>query len=185
MKKNFTSQDVEKVIGTLNGYLDYLKFKWNQENENSSYWIFGKEYLTKVSNFITKALDETIRLVENLIPGGENKKLAVMTTMEKILDFIIIQTFPVWAKPFSSVVKSFVLNVLIDNFIDFIVSKYNAGLWKDQAKEETNSKEEEKILSNEIFVPPVIEVPTFEKINLQEAKNGKPRRKYVKKTKKS
>jgi hypothetical protein len=158
MNKNFTSQDMEAVIDVLNGYLQYLKFKWDQENISGSFWTFSKTYLMKVSNFITNALDETVRLVENLIPGGENKKIAVMSTMENILDYIIIQTFPVWAKPFIPIIKKFVLNVLVSNFIDFIVSKYNAGLWgvqESKPKPEVNVDQIQK--SPEIFVPPIQE----------------------------
>lgn len=156
MNKNFTSQDMEAVINVLNGYLQYLKFKWDQENITGSFWTFSKTYLIKVSNFITNALDETIRLVENLIPGGENKKIAVMSTMENILDYIIVQTFPVWAKPFVPLIKKFVLNVLISNFIDFIVEKYNSGFWKNQDAQPTTEVNVEQIQrSPEIFVPPI------------------------------
>lgn len=175
MGKNFTSQDMEKVITVLNGYLEYLKFKWDQEKITASIWSFGKTYLIKVSKFITNALDETIRLVENLIPGGENKKLAVMNTMEKILDYIIIQTFPMWAKPFSNLIKSFVLNVLISNFIDFIVSKYNSGLWKSQE----NSPKPPVIVemppkSSEIFIPPIQQIQELQPV--QEATNVRKRK---------
>lgn len=175
MSKNFTSQDMEKVIDVLNGYLDYLKLKWDQEKITGSLWTFGKSYLIKVSKFITNALDETIRLVENLIPGGSNKKLAVISTMEKILDYIIIQTFPIWAKPFSKTIKNFILNVLISNFIDFIVFKYNSGIWKSREKEvESPVLTDKAPKPPEIFVPPIQEIQELQPV--QEAN-------YVKKRK--
>lgn len=176
MNKNFTSEDMGTVIDVLNGYLQYLKFKWDQENLGDSIWIFGKTYITKVSNFVMNALDETIRLVENLIPGGENKKLAVMSTMEKVLDYIIVQTFPVWAKPFSSLIKKFVLNVVVSNFIDFIVSKYNTGMWKNQEKQpEPEVIVEQTPKSPNIFVPPIEEIQL-----MQEATYVKKRKKQKK-----
>jgi len=129
-------------------------------------------------------LDETIRLVENLIPGGENKKLAVMSTMEKILDYIIIQTFPVWAKPFSNMFKNFVLNVLIGNSIDFIVSKYKSGLWKSQENQPAIAKPVETPPTlSEIFIPPIQEVQEIKPV--QEVTNVKKRKTQKKISKKN
>ena len=78
------------------------------------------------------ATDELILFVENIIPDGPDKKIAVLYVIDKLLDFIINTSFPIWMWPFIGITKEIVISIIINQMIEFMVDKYNAGYWEKQ-----------------------------------------------------
>lgn len=139
MKRQLSNVEIQGVISQLESYLNDLKTRWNNEQEEKTSWFsISKSYLFKGTKFIIGCLDELILFVEDLIPEGKDKKQTVMIMVNKLFDYIVIQAFPFWLKPFVKVIKEIVINILISNLIDYIVDKYNSGYWK--------MKQEEKVV---------------------------------------
>lgn len=87
-------------------------------------------------NFLTRCLDSlVVYLVEHEIPG-QDKKATVLEAFSKIYDWVVVNILPIYLRPFSKLVKVFVINVLVSNAIDWIVEKYNNGSWHPQATTE-------------------------------------------------
>lgn len=132
MKKQLSSDEVQKVISKLEINLKDLKTRWDQENPKSNWWIIPRNYLLRSTIFIFGSLDELITFVEGEIPDGSDKKEAVMAVVGKLFDYIVIQAFPFWLRPFSKTIKDIVIGIIVSKLIDFIVAKYNAGYWNMQ-----------------------------------------------------
>lgn len=133
MKKQLTTDEVQDVLGKLEAYIVDLKTRWDQENPVSkSWWKVPRSHILNATKFIINCLDELINFVEPIIPNGADKKEAVIAVAANIFDYIVVNAFPVWLKPFSAMIKTIVVDVIINAMIDFIVAKYNAGFWKQE-----------------------------------------------------
>jgi len=141
-KRRLTTDEIQEIIYKLDQYLADLKTRWDQENPGTgSWWKITKTYLVSSTMFIINILDELIVFVEGIIPAGDDKKAAVLAIISKLFDYIVVQAFPFWLKPFSPVIKDVIVNVIVGKLIDYIVNKYNAGFWN---MEVVNGEETEK-----------------------------------------
>lgn len=139
MKKQLTTDEVQEVLHSLETYIVDLKARWDQENPQiKSWWRVPRNHILIATKFIIDCLDELINFVEPIITAGADKKLAVMIVTGKIFDYIVVNSFPLWLKPFVPTIRMIVVNVIVDSMIDFIVAKYKAGFWKQEA---TDGKE--------------------------------------------
>lgn len=133
MKKELTSLEVQDVVKKLELYLKDLEIRWDQEYNTKKTWFsFSKSVVLKSTQFLLNVVDELVIFVEQLIPSGSDKKLAVMAIVEKLFDYIAAQAFPLWLKPFTKTIKNIVISIIISELIDYIVAKYNAGYWSSQ-----------------------------------------------------
>jgi hypothetical protein len=108
--------------------VERMKQVWGEIKANADKF----NYAGAVS-FLSHCLDTLIvYLVEHHIPG-EDKKATVMKAITDIYDNVVVGLFPILLRPFSKVIKRFVINILISHAIDRIVSKYNTGSWSPQA----------------------------------------------------
>lgn len=117
-------------------YLDLIKKEideviavWNQHNPTSSWWSRAKGAWVSAVKFVMRATDYLIKVVEEKVPGGANKKATVMAAIGLLYDSIVAPLLPAYLKPVNSRIKVFVLNVLVSLTIDFIVEKYRDGSW--------------------------------------------------------
>ena len=141
-KRQLSTDEIQDVLRNLEEYLNDLKMRWDNEGVNEKGWLFvARTRLVKGTAFIINCLDELIQFVENLIPDGKDKKAAVLSILGKLFDHVIYEAFPVWLKPFAPVIKKIVLDVIVGVAIDFIVGKYNTGIWN---MEQTGDAEEKK-----------------------------------------
>jgi hypothetical protein len=130
-KRELTADEIQDVLKQLEAYLADLKARWDQENPVNTSWLgIGRSYILQCTTYLIGVIDELVQFVEELIPAGEDKKAAVMALVGKLFDYIVVQAFPFWLKPFAGTIKGVIVNVIISNLIDFIVGKYNAGAWK-------------------------------------------------------
>lgn len=141
-KRQLTTDEIQEVITKLDQYLSDLKTRWDQENPgNNSWWKITKTYLVTSTMFIINILDELIVFVEEIIPNGDDKKQAVIAVVDKLFNYIVVQAFPIWLKPFVPIIKDIVVNIIVGKLIDYIVGKYNSGFWN---MEVNNGTENEK-----------------------------------------
>jgi hypothetical protein len=138
MKRQLTASEVQDVLQRLDSYLSDLKSRWDKENPgNRSWFTIPRNYILKGTAFIVNILDELITFVEPIIPNGSDKKAAVLAICSKLFDYIAVQSFPFWLKPFSKAIKEIAVGILLGHLIDFIVNKYNSGYWS-MTQEATN-----------------------------------------------
>lgn len=130
--RQLTADEVQEVLRRLESALNDLKARWDTENPGMSWWQIHRTYLVKSATFIIHSLDEIIQLVEEMIPDGTDKKAAVLIVAKRLFDYIVSTVFPFWLRPFTGIIKGIVVDVIIDNMIEFIVGKYNAGYWKKE-----------------------------------------------------
>jgi len=134
IKRKLSGDDIQSILQQVDGFLDRIRQQWDQENTTgTSWWRLNRLRLVKGTQFITDSLDTMIQWVEDLIPSGADKKAAVLMMAGKLFDYIVGSALPIWLKPFAGMIREIVINVVIGNAIDFIVRKYNNGIWKKDA----------------------------------------------------
>jgi hypothetical protein len=139
MKRQLSANEIQDVIQKLESYLSDLKVRWTQNAPSTSWWSLPHTYIHAASQFLISVLDELILFVEGIIPEGTDKKAAVMAMIDKLFDYIVVQAFPFWLRPFAPAIKKIVIDIAISHLIDYIVEKYNAGFWK-MPKQEANGE---------------------------------------------
>ena len=130
MKKHLSAIEEQDVILRLDLYLKDLQDRWDRESQKKYSWIkINKNYIFECTVFIINILDELILFVEKIIPQGSDKKFAVVTIVDRLIDHIALTAFPIWLKPFAPIIKKIVIDIIVSSLIDFIVSKYRNGYW--------------------------------------------------------
>jgi len=123
------------TLSAMDAKVDELMTKWTEQNPAPEGW-FGKiknavkASYSKITRFLIDSVDELVLIVEGLVDLGPDKKATVLAAVEKLYDAIVAKSLPTWAKPFSPIIRKFVINVLVSSTIDFIVGKYKEGAWK-------------------------------------------------------
>lgn len=88
---------------------------------------------TAAVNFLVNSLDTLVTHVEtNLSVSGSEKKLLVLEGLGKLYDAVGTAILPIYLRPFSGLIKRFLVNVALSYLIDFVVEKYNTGAWKQE-----------------------------------------------------
>ncbi len=130
-KRNLTPQDIDAVLKQLDAYLANLKQQWDQVPlPAASWWSMNRVRLATGVQFLIECLDKLVLFVEDLIPAGTDKKAAVITLLDKLFNYVVVQAFPIWLRPFAPAIREIIVNIVISKMIDFIVSKYGKGIWK-------------------------------------------------------
>jgi hypothetical protein len=133
VKINISSDPVGKVVNVpgLSNLIDQMKESWTKLKEQ-----LGKVNWSVATAFLTQCLDSiVVYLVEHNVPG-QDKKATVLDAISKVYDWVTLSVLPFYLRPFSRLIKMFVINVILSNTIDWIVSKYNSGSWHPQATSE-------------------------------------------------
>jgi hypothetical protein len=142
VKKQLTKDEIQDILHQLDGLLDNLRHQWDQENTiKPSWWKMNSVRLIKGTQFIIRSLDHMIQWVEDLIPTGTDKKAAVTLMVGKLFDYIVAAAFPIWLRPFAPIIRKIVIDIIIGNIIDFIVAKYNEGIWKKDVNDAQEIKQ--------------------------------------------
>ena len=126
----------------MDAKVEQLIARWAEENPVSGGWFSRfktrvKVSFSKITRFLMDSLDELIVIVENLVDLGPDKKATVLNAIAKLYDAIVATSLPVWLRPFSPMIKKFVIDVAISSAIDFIVGKYRSGSWNKPSEEPT------------------------------------------------
>lgn len=102
---------------------------WNSNTPESTWWSRTKGVWFSAVNYITDCIDYLIQKVEDAIPTGADKKATVLEGIEELYNAIVYPILPFYLKPFSGLIRKFIINVIASSTIDFIVSKYNDSSW--------------------------------------------------------
>lgn len=120
-------------LDEVTSYTDSVVKKWKEIN-TGSWWKFWSLDWTKATGFLILSVDELIRIVEKLVQFGPDKKATVLDALGKLFDTIVLTSAPFWLKPILSASKSYIINTLCSMLIDWIVSKYNDGTWRENVE---------------------------------------------------
>ena len=125
-------------IDCVDRHVRMLCEKWDEQKEleeSTPWWKWwanlGTRQLVKVTNFLIKALDDLIQLVDREVDDGPDKKATVLMAIGALYDYVIREAMPIWLRPFAARVKDYVVNTLISSAIDWIVGKYRHGSWRE------------------------------------------------------
>jgi len=125
------------VDANLDKFVEAMAAVWDENHESVSWWQFWKRVnFHTVTNFLINCLDDLISyFVEHNIPGAD-KKATVFEVLGNLYDYIIQGMLPIYLRPFSGMVKNFIINTVVSNAIDWIVEKYKNGEWKPKSQAE-------------------------------------------------
>ena len=119
--------------------LTKLMEEWDEETKGEAapwwqFWRWGSRIgLTKVTDFLIRALDQIINIVDDVIDVGPDKKATVLDAINRLYDYVAVQAIPIWLRPIAGTIKNYIVNTLISNAIDWIVEQYNNGSWKNKS----------------------------------------------------
>lgn len=122
----------------IDNFILIMSSLWDEETEKTPWYKpWRRISFTRVTAFLMKSLDDLIAYVDDYIDAnGADKKATVLAAIGRLYDYVVIQAMPVYLKPFSSSIKTYIVNDLIATAIDWIVDKYRNGEWrkKDSAQ---------------------------------------------------
>jgi len=101
----------------------YLVVFKDQESKN----------LNECFDFILNCVDDSIVFLEKIPANGEDKKSAVILIIYGIYAEVISKNLPIYLKPFDLLIRFIVIQIVISKLIDFIVNKYNRGIWRKES----------------------------------------------------
>lgn len=115
-------------------YIATLEAKWATEaalNPSVPWWEFWKQpiALHQITLFMLQAIDIVVVDLDKAIMANQDKKATALAAIGSLYDVIVIPALPIWAKPFSGVVKSYILDTFISNMIDWLCTKYHTAVW--------------------------------------------------------
>jgi|688.fasta_scaffold25233_8 hypothetical protein len=89
--------------------------------------------LNECFDFILNCLDDSIVFLEKVPIKGEDKKSAAIIIIYGIYTEVISKNLPIYLKPFDLLIRFIVVQIIISKLIDFIVNKYNRGIWRKES----------------------------------------------------
>jgi hypothetical protein len=125
------------------GYVDAVKTTWTENKEVIPWWKFWKRHdLATALAFMLNCIDELVFLAEisGIIVLGPDKKATVIDSVGKLFDHIVAPILPVWLKPATSMIRKFILNIVLAAAIDWMIMKYNTGSWNQKTPEEIKAQ---------------------------------------------
>jgi hypothetical protein len=134
-----------QVVGSVERMLVELKRFWDEQKSSRSFWKGGVS-ISKVTSFLMYALDGLVNAVNEAVITGPDKKATVLDALERLYEYTVREALPFWLRPVASPIKSYVINVLVSNAIDWMVLKYKEGSWSSpgvpgEVAEETEKEE--------------------------------------------
>ena len=103
--------------------LSQLKNDW-EINKEAKTAILGSSKFSFAVSFFMKALDSFMILANKFQVAGLFKKQVVMEVITDLYDYVVVPLIPAYIKiPFGGAIRTFVINVLVSQFIDFLVVK--------------------------------------------------------------
>ena len=104
---------------------------WKRIKSAKTGW-FTAEDLGKAVQFFIKTVDDAIKLAQEKLAGmpGATKKEFVLAVVGNIYDEVISKALPGYLYFLKPTIKELVINTIVSKAIDFMVEKYNDGVWK-------------------------------------------------------
>lgn len=117
--------------------LNQIKQIWMEKSKDAptSWFKLSVKYLILASGFLVNVTDVLVNHMQTFDMPGVEKKTQVLSMLSEIFDFVSASAIPAVYKPFTSLLKTFVINCLLSAIIDFIVKKYKNGSWSSKNEE--------------------------------------------------
>jgi hypothetical protein len=148
MKKQLSTVEAQRIIEDLESYLSDIKNKWDQQAFKKTWFGINVQNFLCVMRFLLNSVDELVLFVEPIIPDGKDKKAAVMVIIGRIFDYIVIQSFPLWLRPFSPIIRKIVIDIMISDLVEFMVNKYKSGFWSQIQESSQNGQTNQENQTN-------------------------------------
>lgn len=109
----------------------YNPKRWVAWFQPRRWWqsIRARITIAAATQLIVTSLDDLIEIVERHLVSGADKKTTVLEALGRIFDSLILPMLPFYIRPFAGIIRILLLNKIAPWMIDFIVKKYNAGVW--------------------------------------------------------
>jgi hypothetical protein len=111
---------------------------WREQRDRKSLW--SSSDFSKATAFVLYALDDFILTVMAVAISGPDKKATVLDAVSRLYDFTAAEVLPIWLRPVAMPIKQYVVYVLVSVAIDWIVSKYKEGGWKEPSPKAWDGK---------------------------------------------
>ena len=112
------------AIPVNNDVVNDLQKKWDStEKPITKWWSASTAKIQVATSFLLHAVGVLIRIVDVLPIDGKDKKASVLAVIDKLYDLVIVGALPLWAKPFSSYVKQYIVYSVISSAIDYLVAQ--------------------------------------------------------------
>lgn len=105
------------------------KFKEITQKSSVTTMASPTKTLAESVRFMLDSIAEAMSFAQGAYTVGTDKKEFVMAVIRRVYDTVIGPNLPYWLYPFSSLIKSLVIDQLVSNFIDWAVLKYKDGSW--------------------------------------------------------
>jgi len=116
-----------------------LKAVWASRSQKRSIRISASG-LSRVTNFLIFSLDMLVKVVDETVLAGPDKKATVLNAVGELYDFAIKEALPIWLVPVAGPIRAYVIHVLVSNAIDWVVTKYRDGSWRIQKENNKSAK---------------------------------------------
>ena len=116
-----------------------LKAVWASRSQKRSIRISASG-LSRVTNFLLFSLDMLVKVVDETVLTGPDKKATVLDAVGRLYDFAIREALPIWLVPVAGPIRAYVIHVLVSNAIDWVVAKYRDGSWRTQKENNKSAK---------------------------------------------
>ena len=106
--------------------IDDIKKEWDTlKNAKNSWFPDSVSRFSIATPFFYSVIDDLMELMNKYTMPGLAKKSVVMEAVTELYDYIIGPIMPMYLRvpPISSWIRTLVLDVLISNFINFVVTK--------------------------------------------------------------
>lgn len=117
--------------------INQIKNLWREtiKEKPVSWYKISISYVIQASNFLINVIDILINHMRSLDISGQEKKTNVLLITAEIFDFVASTTIPIIYKPSMLLIKTIMIKCIFPTIIDFIVKKYNNGLWSNKNEE--------------------------------------------------
>lgn len=134
--KTLSVNPVGQVVDlqVIKDYINGIVASWKNSVADQPWWKFWAGLdLKKATGFFIVSVDNLIDLVENQLQLGADKKATVLAALDQIYTTMILGSAPIFLKPVLSLLQNYIVHTLCSMLIDWIVSKYNDGAWRQNA----------------------------------------------------
>lgn len=128
-----------KRIDNVESAVAMLKAVWASQSQKRSIRISASG-LSRVTNFLLFSLDMLVKVADEAILTGPDKKATVLDAVERLYDFTIREALPIWLIPVAGPIKAYIIRVLVSNAIDWVVAKYRDGSWRSESEKKSSAK---------------------------------------------
>jgi hypothetical protein len=130
-----------KRIEKVESAVALLKAVWDSRQQKRSFRL-STSGMSSVTNFLLLSLDMLVKVVDEAVLIGPDKKATVLDAVDRLYDYTVKEALPIWLIPVAGPIKAYVIHILVSSAIDWVVSKYRDGSWRTDEQNQSSEKKE-------------------------------------------